>query len=54
MQPIPPDTVGKFWGMRSDDFDAVVQSSQFDKNAKIFFEDTGHGDYGQHQGESFN
>ena len=23
-QPIPPDTVGKFWGMKNDEFDPVV------------------------------
>ena len=43
-QPIPPDTVYKFYGVNTDDADDVIQSQRLKQNTEAF--------YGVHAGGS--
>ena len=36
-QPIPPDTVFKFFGANVGETDAEVQQQQFERNKKVFY-----------------
>ena len=54
LQPVPPEIVGSFWGVKNEEMDPVVQSSQFEKNKSAFYADPmGSDGCGGPGGESF-